>query len=323
MRPPVFDPAPRLRPVMATQAGLFTAAQAYAAGHTHREIQHLRAIGALRSVRRGVYAHEGEYARLTGAAKHLVDARGVLLSLSAPAALSHETAAVRTGLELLSPDLTELHLTRPELPASRLEAGVRHHAAALPDRHVTLHDGARVTSAARTAVDVARTSDFARGLAAVDSALRSGATADEVREVLFFARAWSGSRRASRAVAHADGRSANPGESRSRAVLIDAGLAPTGLQVRVDDTFGLVGVVDFGWLPLRVVGEFDGRGKYGADAHGAADAVWAEKRREDRLRALGLHVVRWTWVDLIEPDRWLARLREALATAQSVRLPGA
>ena len=118
-------------------------------------------------------------------------------------------------------------------------------------------------------------------------------------------------------MAEADGRAANPGESWSRALLIAAGLAPTDLQVEVRDGRGLAGYADFGWLPRRVLGEFDGRGKYGVDATGAADAVWGEKVREDRIRACDYAVVRWTWADLYEPGQFLDRVRRALARASS------
>jgi hypothetical protein len=296
---------------MTEQAGLFTAQQAYAAQHTHRELQHLRGIGALVSVRRGVYARAADYLPLSGTAKHLLDTRALLLAVSAEAAVSHETGAVWTGLELLLPNLDELHVTRPELPASRVEAGVRHHAGSLPEDHVHEVEGARVTRPARTAVDIARYRDFPCGLAAVDSALRAGATAEEIRDVLFYCRAWAGARRASRAVSYGDGRAANPGESLSRAVLIEAGMPPTDLQVRIEDDEGLVGYADFGWLPIRVLGEFDGRGKYGADGSTAATVVGLEKRREDRFRALGYEVVRWGYIDAQTPGRVPSMVRAA------------
>ncbi|WHP16955.1 hypothetical protein [Cellulomonas sp. ES6] len=38
------------------------------------------------------------------------------------------------------------------------------------------------------------------------------------------------------------------------------------------------------------------------DGRQPEDRVWAEKRREDRLRALGLQVVRWTWDTALSPD---------------------
>jgi hypothetical protein len=50
--------------------------------------------------------------------------------------------------------------------------------------------------------------------------------------------------------------------------------------------------------------------KYRGD--GGADALLAEKRREDRLRELGYEVVRVTWDELAQPERIHARVRAAL-----------
>lgn len=100
-------------------------------------------------------------------------------------------------------------------------------------------------------------------------------------------------------------------------MLVAAGLGPTDLQVEVRDRAGLVGYADMGWLPLRVLGEFDGRAKYGMTDGTPAQALWDEKRREDRLRAAGLAVVRWTWADLLRSGPWLGRLRAELAQAEA------
>jgi hypothetical protein len=52
------------------------------------------------------------------------------------------------------------------------------------------------------------------------------------------------------------------------------------------------------------------------------EALWAEKQREDRLRELGLVVVRIVWADLQRPEvivqRVLAALRLAGSTSRSV-----
>jgi hypothetical protein len=304
---------PRLDAVLSRQGGVFTAAQAYAAGASPSEVQEARRRRDLVSLRRGIYAVTAAYEALDDAGRYRLATHAALLALKPPTALSHVTAAQWDDLELLRPDLTELHVTRPELVASRREAGIHHHPGALPTGHVEVVRGVRITSALRTAVDLARTTEFAEGLAAADSALRRGHEHAELLAVLDMCRAWPGARQAGRVVAEADGRTANPGESWSRAILIQAGLAPTDLQVEVRDRDGLVGYADFGWLPSRVLGEFDGRGKYGADASGAADAVWREKLREDRLRALGFIIVRWTWADLLRPERFLGRIRNALA----------
>lgn len=310
-----FVPPPLLAMVMSAQHGCFSAEQAYEAGHDRGQVQRLREAGLLVSVRRGVYATAAAYDALANEQRHLVDAQAALLRLHADTTLSHVTSAGWRGLPLLRPDLRLVHVTRPALGASRTEAGIHHHPGALPADHRLEVDGVALTSDARTAVDVARNATFAQGLAAVDSVLRSGISHDEVRDVLFFCSSWPGSRGASRAVACGDARSANPGESFSRAVLIESELAPTHLQVPIHDVDGLVGYADFGWMSWMVLGEFDGRYKYGATPEQMASALWAEKLREDRLRALGYEVVRWTWTDLLFPRALAARIQAARGRA--------
>ncbi len=128
---------------------------------------------------------------------------------------------------------------------------------------------------------------------------------------------------AGRALLLADARAANAGESWSRVELIRHGVAPTDLQRRLHDDDGLIGVADFVWDAQRVVGEFDGRQKYrvadGATPEAAAAVLWAEKRREDRIRAIGYEVVRWVYADLYDPVRLAARVREALARGEARR----
>ena len=255
---------------MRRQRGVFTADQAYAGGYSPDEIQRLRSAKILRSVRRGVYTITVTYGALDPLARHRVDTQAGLLCLKEPATLSHETAAAWTRLPLLRPELGLVHITRPDLRSSRREADIHHHPGGLPVDHVSQIDGVAVTGSARTAVDIARRTDFARGLAAADSCLRDGTTREELQAVMEFCSSWPGARSASRVVTAADGLAANPGESWSRAVLIDLGLAPTSLQHEVRDASGLIGFADFGWEERLTLGEFDGRLKYavppGADA---------------------------------------------------------
>ncbi|MFW8746088.1 hypothetical protein, partial [Mesorhizobium japonicum] len=72
---------------------------------------------------------------------------------------------------------------------------------------------------------------------------------------------------------------------------------------------------DFAWPSYRLIGEFDGMGKYvrsdltaGRDP---AEVVVAEKLREDRLRAAGWRVVRWGWAQA----RSVPALRQVLTDA--------
>jgi hypothetical protein len=159
------------------------------------------------------------------------------LALTAPATLSHASAAIELGLEILDPDLSRLHVTRPLAASSRREAGVVHHAADLPEHHVVRREGLLdLTSPARTAIDVGRETDrLERAVAALDSALRLGVSRDELLDVFTRCRTWPGARMVSGALAMADGRAANPGESWSRVILIRLGLTPLDLQVRLAD----------------------------------------------------------------------------------------
>ena len=126
-----------------------------------------------------------------------------------------------------------------------------------------------------------------------------------------------GSRAAARAVRFADGRSESVGESRSRVLLHRLGLPPSDIQFRVTTPGGeFVARTDFVWADERLVGEFDGRIKYGRllrPGQDPGDAVYEEKQREDAIRDEGLSVIRWTWADLQRPDRLGARVGRALA----------
>lgn len=94
------------------------------------------------------------------------------------------------------------------------------------------------------------------------------------------------------------------GESLSRVQMFRLGLPRPRLQVKHEDDLGLIGHVDFDWD--GVVGEFDGKMKYrvppDADPSEAAEIVWREKKREDRLR-IGSQVARWTWEIALHRDR--------------------
>ena len=75
-----------------------------------------------------------------------------------------------------------------------------------------------------------------------------------------------------------------------------------------------IGRSDFAWEEFGTVGEFDGKAKYGAllrPGQTAADAVYAEKLREDEIRDAGWQVARWTWPDFDRPQVVRDRLQRA------------
>lgn len=108
-----------------------------------------------------------------------------------------------------------------------------------------------------------------------------------------------------------------PLETFSRLRLIRQGLPEPQLQVPLYDDEGLIGYVDALWAELGVVGEADGLVKYGDDPA----VVIAEKRREDRIRALGYAVVRWTWDEIMRTP-WIVAARIRAASRWSARRAG-
>jgi hypothetical protein len=118
-------------------------------------------------------------------------------------------------------------------------------------------------------------------------------------------------------VSFADARSESPLESLGRVRFDEQGLPPPDLQVLVADGDGAFARVDQCWEEHRTVAEADGALKYAT----AAD-LFAEKRREDRLRDAGFEVVRYTWDDALRrPDALAARVRRAFARSASRRTP--
>ena len=284
------------------------------AGYTDRE---LAGRGWTR-VRRGQYVDATTANQLDVEQRHLVAARAAAAHSHPEAVVSHVSAALAHGLPVWGVPLNRVHLTRNRRTGARRSRQVVLHSAALDPAEVVVLDGLRVTTVARTVVDLARSVPVESAVVVGDAALRSGAVtrADLERQL-----ARTATRRASpaarRVVERLDGRSESPGESRSRVAMVHRGLPDPELQARVlDDRGDFVGRVDFLFAQLGVIGEFDGRVKYGS---AAADEVFAEKVREDRLRALGWLVVRWTWADL-DAARWLERIEEASGIAAPVRL---
>lgn len=172
----------------------------------------------------------------------------------------------------------------------------------------------KVTTIARTIVDLAAAQPFRFALAPADHALRMGGTspADLLDQCVSLTR---GRRRAQRVVDFADPGAGSAGESLSRGVIHELGFPAPTLQSRhVID--GSAYYTDFEWPDFGVIGEFDGMGKYLREEYlqgrSTADAVLEEKRRENRLRrATGSTVARWEWMDALN----ITPLRDILIEA--------
>uniref|UniRef100_UPI003D8F4204 hypothetical protein n=1 Tax=Gordonia sp. B7-2 TaxID=3420932 RepID=UPI003D8F4204 len=292
----------------ADSSGLIFRAKVLEAGLTDDDLRRSLRQGEIVRVTRGVFAV---------AAKRNPEEVHRLRALAAAKdnpqrPLTHQSAAVILGLPMLRPNLRRVHTT------ARTGKGFRTtthhcHVAQYDDEDIVTVDGVRVTGIERTAVEVACTAkDFAAALTIFDSALRAKADREVMARMLTDRR--RGTAQARRALHHADGAAENPGESWSRAQLIEAGLPPARLQYKFFDADGNeVARTDFDW-DGKLVGEFDGKVKYkkllrpGEDP---AEVVIREKAREDALRRMGIMVIRWVWRDL-EQRKLVAMVREWL-----------
>lgn len=229
---------------------------------------------------------------------------------------SHVSAAAMHRLPLLWPDLTRVHVTSPKV--GKLSARVVRHQCQVAPEDVELIDGVTVTSIERTACDVARLGNSRQALVVLDAALRKKADAERMQAILESCRRFKGVEMLSRMLPHANALSESVGESLSRAVMLEFSDLPVPeQQVRIVDDHGeFIARVDF-LLADKVIGEFDGLVKYNGtfDGTSAWQAVVDEKIREDKLRAQGYAVVRWTWKDLHDAARFHATLLKALRTA--------
>jgi hypothetical protein len=270
--------------------------------------------GDVRQVRRGAYVGTDHWDGIGAAARELLEIHAALAATRTAALVSHRSAAALWGLPVVGDPERQVHLTVVGSSGADSRGGYVRHAVDEPVSE-GLVDGIRVTSVARTVADLARTRGFLTGVAAGDAALHRGlVTLDDLRAEVTAAGSGRGVRVARDVVAFVDGRAESPGESLSRVRMHELGVPAPELQHVVFDDEGFVGRVDFWWEDARVIGEFDGRAKYGIDpgARTATDQLWDEKLREDRLRrATGSGVARWTWSDAYRGAPMLAILHRA------------
>jgi hypothetical protein len=286
-----------------------------ARGYSSDEVQRARRAGELVSVRRGAYLSRGDERLETPAARHAVLVRATVPTLAPGTVVSHVSAAVLHGLAVWAIPLDHVHVTRPEPSGGRIGSVVHRHVAPLEPTEVTLLDGVLVTSLARTVVDIARTAPLEQAVVVADSALdsRDDLTPAALTTALGRAAGWPGVAGARRAIGFARRGAQSPGESRSRIAIARAGLPVPQLQfpVQLADS---TAITDFGWADRRAVGEFDGEVKYGRllqPGQTPGDVVFAEKVREDAVRALDYGFARWIWDELDDFAPVAARITRA------------
>lgn len=251
--------------------------------------------GQLIRVRRGVYTR----AKAEGVEEHLQLLQATLPAVDPGNVISHTTAALIHGLPVPRGLMNRIWMTRrtPGHGDHAKKLVVR--ATPLFDDEVTVVDDRAVTSIERTATDLARTLPPKWGVAIMDAALRLEVPRERLYRSLARHRKLPGIRKARMAITFGNGLAESPAESISRFHLWLAGLPAPELQVEHFDADGVfVARTDFFWPEWGVCGEVDGKWKYDQllqPGQTAADAVMAEKRRDEGLRQLGYWPTHWDW----------------------------
>ena len=288
----------------AAQGGVFTRAQALAAGYSPAEIKtFLR--GEWTVTFHGVYVPTERLDATSASreARHVLRAAARVLTSKLGVVASHRSGALVHELPLLGPPPPRPQLTRAPRFVGDTSASKGLYVATLPEDARTVRNGIPVTALARTACDVARRHPFRHGVVVADAALRAGLSQEELIATALACASWPGGRRAMQVARFADGRAENPLESITRVAYHEQGLPAPETQVEIRSPDGrFVGIADFVWRAQRTVGEADGMGKY------VPGALQREKLREEQMRACGLEVVRNTW-----DDAWQLAGRRALA----------
>jgi very-short-patch-repair endonuclease len=275
--------------------GVFNATDAARVGITSGELRRLDRDGMCHRLVRGWYAvgplgdpRSEHRLRTTALVRHLP---GVCAS--------HHSRLILDDLPTIRAALDVVHVTRLADKHSRHRRGAVIHPCL--DGMVSLAHAVVQTGVVNGADDA---------LVGADAALhRRLMTPDDLAEALERFHGHPNTVEVRRVLGMADGRAESPGETLVRRILVEGGI-PVTPQLTIHD--GPVSwradlVVD----GTRVLVEFDGLVKYGS-----SDDLIAEKRREDRLRALGFIVVRVTWADLRRPDHIVAEVRRAVARSR-------
>ncbi|TBN55481.1 hypothetical protein EYE40_14865 [Glaciihabitans arcticus] len=295
--------------------GLIFAAHLAELGLNGRDVRRALAEGSIVRVMRGIYAKPPNDRPFWPRELHALRTRGAAALEPRDAVVSHLSAAALHGLPLIGPWPDRVHLTVIGAAGGSSSAGIARHTARVASNETAIH-GVRVTTLARTLVDVAATTSMLVGVTMMDAAIHRGdITRADLYAELTRARLQAGRRRGRACVDFSDGRSASPGESLTRVRAWELGFELPRLQVPVRTRLGDF-EIDFGWESCALFGEFDGKVKYTRDAYlkgrSIEEVVMAEKAREDAIRAeTGRGFVRIVWQEALRPVTLDALLRSA------------
>lgn len=258
--------------------------------------------GHLHLVFRGVYAAGHDALTLTGRFMAAV------LACGDGAVLSDYAAAAHLGLRAWDDRRLDVTVTRA---GGRKINGIRVHRRALDPRDVRTHDGIRVTTPARTILDVAATMPSAglRRMVRQAQAERR-VNVRQLLEVLSRHRGHRGAAKLRAVIVDGPAPTRSILEDHMLDLIASAGIERPEINSRLD-VDGRRIEPDMLWRRQRVVVECDGRRWHSSSLARAHDGA-----RQALLEAHGYRVLRITWEQVVNhPQQTIARVRTALAAA--------
>ncbi|NES14447.1 MULTISPECIES: type IV toxin-antitoxin system AbiEi family antitoxin domain-containing protein [Micromonospora] len=300
--------------VAAQQDGIVTRRQALEAGFTRHEIDNFVMFGRWRRLARATYLVDPS---LAAGAERLSRIRAAVLSCGPHAHAVLATAAELHGIGGLR-RAEAIHVALPgraARPTRVKDPAVVLHQFEHPDDALTWIGDIPTTTALRTVAALILRERRYPAISLLDSALnRQLVSEDELLSVPALLRGRRGAVAARGYLAEANGLAQSPLETRARLRCVDGKIPPDALQIEIRDDDGyLLGIGDLGWRAARVVAEADGRGP-----HATPQALFDDRRRQNRFVNAGWTVLRFTWSDTLRPDYIPAVVRGAIA-ARAVR----
>ncbi|MFI6261456.1 type IV toxin-antitoxin system AbiEi family antitoxin domain-containing protein [Micromonospora sp. NPDC051006] len=302
-------PQELLRRVAAGQDGVVSGGQALRAGLTRDQVRQLCRSGRWRRLLPGYFVPGAE---LSDAALRRARLRAAVASLGPGAFAVLDSALELYGIAGLR-RTPQVHISVPvdrPRPQRALAPWLTVHQLTGNPTDLVRVAGIPATSPLRTAADVILRVDRYPAVAVLDSALNNGLlTSNDLLAIPSLIHGRRGAVAARGYLAEADGRAQSPLETRARLRCVDGRVPPDALQLEVRDDDGyLLGIGDLGWRGPRVIAEADGRG-----AHDNPGAVFADRRRQNRLVNAGWTVLRFTWADTLHPDYIPWTVRQAIS----------
>ncbi|MBV9142887.1 MAG: DUF559 domain-containing protein [Pseudonocardiales bacterium] len=235
-----------------------------------------------------------------------VRSRGAYLLVAGRGAVAGYSAAELLGARIAPRDADAEVVADRDVRECR---GLRVHRERLAEDEVETAAGLVVTSALRTAYDLARWSSLVEGVVAADALGRIGRFGPSA--LIGLAARYPGARWCRRiplVVELMDPRAESAMETRCRLSLVLRGLPRPELQYRVCDELGdHVAWLDMAYPSARAGVEFDG------EHHQNTPTFRADLARHNRLAALGWTVLRASAADVLrDPDRFATQVRAIL-----------